>query len=219
MVFKQTEQTVEDLDEKQGIVVAYASVYGNEDSYGDVMQPNAYKRTVKNNFSRLRVYENHDSRRMVGVPKELDADDSYGLLTKTQFNLKKEMARDLFTDIIMMQENKQNAELSVGGYIVKWEKNPDNESQTFINEFKLMEYSFLTNWAANPLALVEDIKDSSMTKEVLIQRLVKMYDLNYSDTRLKQIEDFLQSLSKPTDSVETKDVISSINKAFKNHGY
>ena len=67
---------------------------------------------LKNNFKRIRVLKDHNPTITLGVPLELNTEDSYGLLTTTKFNLQKEVSRDMFTDIQLMKENELNAELS-----------------------------------------------------------------------------------------------------------
>lgn len=182
---------VKDLDEAKGIVVAYANAYDFKDSDGDISAKGCFTKTAKEQFKRIRVLKDHNPHITLGVPLNLDTDDPYGLLTTTKFNLKKEVARDMFTDIQLMKENGLNAELSIGYEVIKRNK----ENDAIIEEYKLYEYSFLSSWAANELSTVQDIK-SIKSHYGVIELLSKMYDLDYSDARLKQIEQILQSLTK-----------------------
>jgi adenine C2-methylase RlmN of 23S rRNA A2503 and tRNA A37 len=70
----------------------------------------------------------------------------------------------------------------------------DQKNKAIITEYKLMEYSFLSSWAANELATVQDIKGIKSHYGIL-ELIEKSYDLDYSDTRLKQIETILKALS------------------------
>lgn len=193
ILYKHIGHKVDDFDGKQGIVKAYANVYGNEDSDGDISEVGSFKRTVNNNRKRIRVLKDHISTLMLGVPLEIDADDNYGLKTVTKFNLQKELGRDMLSDIQLLVENDMTAELSIG----YWPEKRDQRDNRRITEYKLFEYSFLTSQASNALAQVTDIK-SLKNKAGVIDLLSKMYNLPYSDTRLKQIENLLLSL-------ETKD--------------
>ena len=185
MLTKQSAFDLKDLDEKTGTVIAFANAYNNEDSDGDISAPGSFSKTVSENAKRIRVLKDHDRRISLGVPKEMNASDPYGLLTTTQFNMQKEVARDMFTDIVLMKEHGLNAELSIGYDIV----GRDEKDTRIIKEYKLWEYSFLTSWAANELATVGDIKNVKSTYGIL-EIIEKAYDLNYSDTRLKQIEEW-----------------------------
>lgn len=196
MDFKQVSYDIKDFDEKQGVVKAYANVYGNEDSDGDISAKSSFNRTVKNNFKRIRVLKDHNPTISLGVPLDINPNDDFGLLTTTKFNLKKEVARDMFTDIQLMKENGLNAELSIGYNVLQ----RDQKNKSIITEYKLHEYSFLTSWAANELATVQDVKGLK-SHYGFLELLQKSYNLDYSDTRLKQIESLLIALDKK-DSLE-----------------
>jgi len=205
MLFKQTSFDIKDLDKEKGIVVAYANVYNNEDSDGDISAKGSFTKTVNENFKRIRVLKDHNSTISLGVPLEMNAKDNYGLLTTSKFNLNKEVSRDMFTDIQLYKENGLNAELSIGYEVIK--RNQDD--QRIIEEYKLYEYSFLTSWAANELATVQDIKQFK-SKQGIIDLITKAYGLDYSDTRLKQIEQLLKTLTK-------EPINHSENKSFLNY--
>lgn len=190
MEFKIASYDVKDFDEAQGVVKAYANAYDFKDSDGDISVKGSFNRTVKNNFKRIRVLKDHNPTISLGVPLELDTEDSFGLLTTTKFNLKKEVSRDMFTDIQLMKENGLNAELSIGYQVVK----RDEKDNSKITEYKLMEYSFLSSWAANELSTVQDIKSIKSTYGIL-ELIEKSYNLDYSDSRLRQIETILKALS------------------------
>lgn len=217
--FKKVSHEVKDLDETKGIIRAYANVYNVEDSDGDISVEGSFKRTVNNNFKRIRVLKDHNSTISLGVPLEMDANDSYGLNTLSQFNMKKEVSRDMYYDIQLMSENNLNAELSIG-YDRDVKRDPNDRRK--IIEYKLMEYSFLTSWAANELSLVTDLK-SIKSHYGILELLTKMYNVPYSDERLKSIEKILQSLSSdPPDDADTRKDdsidVESIKQIFTNYG-
>ena len=190
MNFKQISFDLKDLDETKGVIKAYANAYNNEDSDKDISAMGSFTKTVKENYKRIRVLKDHNPKDMIGVPLHIDTEDTYGLLTTTQFNMKKEMGRDMFTDVKLMHENGLNAELSIGYNVLQ----RDKSNKSIITEYKLMEYSFLSSWAANELSTVQDIKSIKSTYGIL-ELIEKSYDLDYSDTRLKQIEALLKSLT------------------------
>src|SRR5690606_27317152 len=213
MDFKQLSYDIKDLDTTQGIVVAYANAYDYKDSDGDISAKGSFNKTAKDNFKRIRVLKDHNPTISLGVPLEFDTNDPYGLLTTTKFNLNKEVSRDMFTDIQLMKEHGLNAELSIGYDVVK----RNEKNRNIIDEYKLYEYSFLTSWAANELSTVQDIK-SIKSHYGIMELLSKMYGLDYSDTRLKQIENLLQSLSNEPSEPDTPEVepIEILTECFKN---
>ena len=210
MQFKSNQQEVKDLDDNKGVVVAYANAYDVEDSDGDISAQGSFLKTVQENAKRIRVLKDHNSTISLGVPLEIDANDSYGLKTVSQFNMKKEVSRDMFTDIKLYMENGLNAELSIGYEIIK----RDEKDSRIIKEYKLYEYSFLTSWAANQMSTVQGLKNLSNHYGIL-DLITKAYDMDYSDTRLKEIEQLLISLTdEPTPHSEVKadDIEAVFNK-------
>lgn len=200
MLFKAQPQEIKDFDESKGVVVAFANTYNIEDSDEDISAPKSFVKTVEENRKRIRVLKDHNSTISLGVPIDIDPHDPYGLKTTTQFNMKKEVARDMFTDIKLYMENGLNAELSIGYEVIK----RDPENQKIITEYKLYEYSFLTAWAANHMATVTGVKNLN-THYGILELITKAYDMDYSDSRLKQIENLLISLSdEPSDHSEAK---------------
>jgi HK97 family phage prohead protease len=191
MEFKNIATEVKDLDEKKGIIEAYANVYHNEDSDKDISMPGSFTKTVTENRKRIRVLKDHNQTITLGVPLEIDPRDNYGLRTITQFNLQKEISRDMFTDIQLLKQHNLNAELSIG---YGQTKRDQHDTRRILEYGWLGEYSFLSAWAANELAIVGDIK-SIKSHYGVMEFLTKAYNLPYSDTRLIQIENILKSLS------------------------
>ena len=203
--FKQLSVDVKDMDDTKGIIVAYANTYNFKDSDGDISAYGSFDKTVAENFKRIRVLKDHNPTMMVGVPLVIDTKDSYGLLTTTQFNLNKPLGKDLFTDIQLMHSSGLNAELSIGYKVMQ----RDVKNKNIIKEYKLMEYSFLSSWGANELSTVQGIKSIKSTYGIL-ELIEKSYNLDYSDSRLRQIETILKSLSNEpseTDTLNEKPII------------
>lgn len=211
MEFKSLSTDIKDLDEAQGIVKAYAAVYNNKDADGDISLPGSLAKTVNDHFKRIRVLKDHNPTIMLGVPLSIDANDSYGLGTTTQFNMKKDVARDMFTDIVLMKQHGLNAELSIGfGKTIR-----DTKDRAKIKEYTFLgEYSFLSSWAANELAVVGSIK-SLKSHYGVMELLTKAYNLPYSDKRLAQIETILKSLTTEPEHEVTTQVNEPILKALK----
>jgi len=202
MDFKQISLDLKDLDDSQGIVTAYANAYDFKDSDGDISARGSFNKTVSENFKRIRVLKDHNPREMVGVPLNIDPNDSYGLLTTTKFNMNKPLGKDMFTDVKLMHESGLNAELSIGYQVL----GRDSKNKSIINEYKLMEYSFLSSWGANELSTVQGIKGIKSHYGIM-ELIEKSYNLDYSDDRLRQIESMLKALSdkEPSDTDTSND--------------
>ena len=213
MEFKQLSYELKDFDESEGIVKAYANVYDNTDSDGDISAKGSFNKTVSENFKRIRVLKDHNPTISLGVPLDIDVNDSYGLLTTSKFNLKKEVSRDMFTDIKLMHESGLNAELSIGYKVMQ----RDVKNKSIINEYKLMEYSFLSSWAANELSTVQSIKGINSFYGIM-EIAQKAYNLDYSDSRLRDLETILKALSnEPIETITLNEqpLILDTLKSFK----
>jgi HK97 family phage prohead protease len=187
---------IKELNSEEGVVVAYANVYSNEDWDGDISEPGSFVKTVDENTKKLRVYKNHNSDIELGVPSQKpDAKDAFGLLTTTQFNLEKEVSRDMLSDIKLKMKYGKDVDLSIGFQIVK----RDEKDRRKITEYALWEYSFLTNWGANALATVLTAKSFKAEQDRInhvMNFLTDAYNLKYSDGRLIKLETLLKSLSE-----------------------
>ena len=212
--FKQLSYDLKELDETKGVVKAYANAYNFKDSDGDISAYGSFEKTVKENYRRIRVLKDHNPTMMIGVPLEIDTKDTYGLLTTTQFNMNKPLGKDMFTDVKLMHENNLNAELSIGYKVML----RDQKNKSIINEYKLMEYSFLSSWGANELSTVQGIK-SIQSHYGIMELIQKAYNLDYSDNRLRQFETILKSLSdeplEPNTLID-KPIILDTLKSFTN---
>lgn len=202
---------IKELDEKLGYVEAIANAYNNEDSDGDISHPGSFMKTVSEGRKKLRVYKNHDTRLLIGVPKELRPEHPDGLFTGTQFNMSTDLGRDMFNDIKLINSNGQEADLSIGYQVVR----RDKSNPKIITEYNLREYSFLTSWGANPNAIVLGAKSS--TKEI-IEHLTMMYNLPYSDSRLVAVEKILKSLTDAPLNESTQKDEPKINLSFNSFG-
>jgi HK97 family phage prohead protease len=183
-----------DFDDKKYIIKAYANAYGNEDSAGDISGKGSFNKTVKEQRRKLRVYKNHNPNWPIGIPLELNADNDFGLDTTTKFMIDDNnpadtiaLAKDTFVFIKWTVNNDQDADLSIGYETMK----RDEKDRRIIKEYKLWEYSFLTNWGANELATVQGLKSKQLMDYILQQ-----YNLPYSDERLKNLEAALIALDK-----------------------
>jgi HK97 family phage prohead protease len=213
MEFKQISYDLKELDEAKGVVTAYANAYNFKDSDGDISAYGSFDKTVNENFKRIRVLKDHNPTMMIGVPLAIDTKDTYGLLTTSQFNMNKPLGKDMFTDVKLMHESGLNAELSIGYKVMQ----RDQKNKSIIQEYKLMEYSFLSSWGANELSTVQGIK-SIKSHYGIMELIEKAYNLDYSDERLRNIEQLLKSLSdEPSepDTLNEKPIILETLKNFK----
>ena len=147
VIYKQGQ--ISDIDEKLGIVKGYGSVFGNVDSDKDIIEKGAYRRTIKNNGSRVKYLYQHDITKPIGKMQELYEDEK-GLVfvaevPKTTFG----------NEVLELMKYGVIDENSVGIMPVK--KDFGEDGIRVIKEAKLYEISAVTI-AANDEAKILEVK-------------------------------------------------------------
>lgn len=191
-----------DLDKKGQVLIA-VNAFGNTDSDNDISLPGSFKKTLKENFARVRWFLNHDVTILLGVPIKGFEEGQY-LKMQAQFNLEKQIARDTYEDYKLFQEHGKSLEHSVGLQAIKWTFDETKGVRT-ISEWKLWEFSTLTHWGANENTPLLGIKS----------RLEEMgNNTNYSDERKRQIEQTQKALFIEPSRVtlDQKAAIKQLNK-------
>ncbi len=167
---------------------------GNEDSDGDITAPGAFKKTLKENFDRVRWFLNHDTTQLLGVPLKGWEDAKY-LNMVAQFNMEKQIAKDTYSDYKLFNEMGKTLEHSVGLQAIKYSIDNNTGIRT-VTEWKLWEFSTLTSWGANentPLLGIKALLKGETDPIKIAEILNKINTGNYSDTRKKEAEQ-VQSL-------------------------
>lgn len=149
----------------QRVVEGYASVFGNVDSYGDIVEKGAFSKTLqeKNRGRKVKFLWQHDPYNPIGVP-ELQ-EDSKGLRFKA-----------MFADTQKANEAYNLAKMgAIDGVSIGYRtiKAKDNEDGTrSLQEVELLEISLVT-FEANTQAKVTDVKNSDF-ESALIKSLKKL---------------------------------------------
>lgn len=132
----------------------YASVFGNEDSYGDVIEQGAFRKTLSENAGRVKILWQHDPYTPIGKPTVMK-EDAVGLYTEGLLS-RTTQAKDAG---ILLEDGVVD-ELSIGFSPVKFAMRESQRSGgRSLQEVRLWEYSPVT-WAANDLATITGVKDA-----------------------------------------------------------
>ncbi len=159
MEYKQIRFKADVLDEEQGIFEGYASVFGNLDSGGDIVDPGAFARTLKENFDRIKILALHNDQLLpVGKPLELREDDK-GLYIKARIS-----DTSLGKDVKVLLKDGVLNELSIGYDTVK--ATYDDDGNRHLVEVILWEVSVVT-WAMNKKATIDGYKSRRNSLELL----------------------------------------------------
>lgn len=165
---------IKDVDAKTGTVTGYFSIFGNVDSDGDMIMPGAFKRTLNNNYKRVKHLNQHRSYEPLSGTKDerlIVKEDAKGLYFESKIS-----QTSYGKDVILLYQDGVLEEHSIGYEVMK---SRDHDTMTFerwgqkrpvkeLHELKLWEGSTVT-WGANHLAQTEAVK--SLTKEQAFEKM------------------------------------------------
>src|SRR5690554_6280413 len=140
-------------------IEGHAAVFGNRDSYGDIIQPGAFARTLASDRGRVKVLWQHDSSNPIGKPLEM-LEDERGLRVRARI-----ADTTQGRDAMALFDAEVIDELSIG-YDAIVEEYDSEKSVRYLREIKLWEFSPVT-WAANELAKITAVKSASDLDAVL----------------------------------------------------
>lgn len=146
--YKQVSFELKNLNEETGIFEGYAAIFGNIDSYGDVIERGAFAKTIQTRANRIKICWQHNPNEPIGIPLELKEDDR-GLYVKGKISLTSR-GKDVLT---LMRDGVIN-ELSIGYNSID---HTYDGNVRHLKEVELWEISPVT-WAANNLAVITNVK-------------------------------------------------------------
>lgn len=192
MINLQYETKALDVTEK-GIVTVAVNGIGIEDAQHDISMPGSFVDTLRDDISKMRWYLNHDTRQLLGVP--LSGEEKDGNLIMTgQMNLNKQICRDVFEDYKLFHEAGRTLEHSIGVKALA----RDEEDRRKVVRWKMLEYSTLTGWGANPQTFLVGLKSGTADQLRDAVELIRLAfkQRGYSDERLKNYDMELNLLLK-----------------------
>lgn len=154
--FKSAAAEFKFFDEGPGGFTGYASVFGNVDSYGDVVMPGAYAESIPVFLRDGFIAIGHDWGSLaVGYATEA-VEDSYGLKLTTAFHSTKE-AQDARTVIRERSAAGKSTGLSIGYMVPAGGRKSRDDGVSELHKIDLREVSIVTV-PANRAALVTGAK-------------------------------------------------------------
>ena len=142
--------SVKAVDDEQGVIEGYASVFGNVDWYNDVVDKGAFKRTL-NNGKNIPILWQHNADFPIGVTTEA-REDARGLYVKGKLVLESEKGREAYA-LIKAGAIKG---LSIGYDTIEYTWNEEDQIR-HLTEVRLWEWSPVT-FPANEEAEITGVK-------------------------------------------------------------
>jgi len=146
---------VKEVDEEEGTFSGYASTFSDvPDSYGDIVDPGAFKKTLKAQKGQIVSLFNHNIMEPIGKPTEMYEDEK-GLLIKAKLSLGVQRARET----LALMKDGVITKMSIGYQTIK-EKTIDGIRH--LQEIKLYDVSPVV-FAANTEAVITGVKEIERT--------------------------------------------------------
>lgn len=176
-----------DTGEFEGV----ASVYGNKDSYGDVVEAGAFTKTIQENPEIPVLYQHYDP-----IGKGTVEDSTGGLLIRGKLLLEVKQAQEAYA---LAKANIVKG-LSIGYRVIKDEWDSAKQVRRLL-EVKLYEVSLVT-FPANELAGITGIKGFDFAAWEDIMQEVKAGRTLSAATRarLQKLSDDIQALLSEADA-------------------
>lgn len=147
---------VKEVDADTGRFTGYAAVFGNRDSYGDVIEPGAFAKTIADKGGAFPVLWQHDPWEPIGTSTVMTEDDK-GLYVEAEVSMEASGRGPLAMDLL---KRKAIRGLSIGFQVVQQQMDAGLRRLT---EIKLWEFSVVT-FPANELALVSGVKSQRLAE-------------------------------------------------------
>jgi HK97 family phage prohead protease len=177
------------------IFEGYASFFNNIDAYDDIIEKGAFRKTISENRSRIKVLWQHDANEPIGLPIDMTEDDN-GLYVKAKISM-----TDTGKKAMTLIKDGVITEMSIGYDVVKDDyKMLGTKRVRLLKEVKLWEFSPVT-FAANEKA-----------KIMKMRGLLESVKADKMDTAISLIRSLGAQPSQDTDDIEPSIVLDMIKK-------
>jgi HK97 family phage prohead protease len=157
-----------------------ASMYGNIDLGGDIVEPGAFKEFMYTPDRKIRILDGHNTRAAIGKGEVIDS--HIGLVIKGQLNLRVSRARDVYE---LMKDGIING-LSIGFDVLAGGSKIREDGVRLLQGLKLWEVS-ATPFPMNPQTLISSVKQATAhcTNIREFERLLR--DIGFSQSQAKAL--------------------------------
>ena len=167
---------VKDIDEETGVIEGYGATFSDTpDSYGDIIDPGAFTRTLKNNKGQIVSLFNHNIHEPIGLP-EL-SEDEHGLFTKIKLVMEIQKARD----VLALAKAGVVTTMSIGYDTIKAEF---VSGVRHLKEVKLYDVSPVV-FAANPEARIVAAKAATSFDDLPLSGRGRAWDADAAERRVR----------------------------------
>jgi HK97 family phage prohead protease len=199
---------IKSIDETTGIFSGYGSVFGNVDSYNEVVLQGAFSKSLSEKTpNKIKLLWQHKSDDEIGVYNQVREDD-YGLFVEGQLAIKDvQQAKEAYALLKMGALDG----LSIG-YSVNEGGQKAKDGVVYLSDINLWEISVVT-FPANTAANITQVKTNSIDNIRDFEKHLR--DVGFSVSQAKRIASHgFKAIDshREVDSEEAEALLASINK-------
>lgn len=198
---------IKDVDVKTGTVTGYFSIFGNVDSDGDMIMPGAFKRTLQNNYRRIKHLAFHDPTKILAGTRKGNLkvqEDGTGLYFESKIS-----ETSYGRDIITLYDDGAIDEHSIGYEVADSKK---ESKYTKLIELKLWEGT-TTPWGANDQALLSGIKGFADVETIRKKHSLLLKSFRNGDFENEELFEIIELHLKQLETYIVENSISSTQPA------
>lgn len=190
-------------------ITGYGAVFGNVDSYGDIIERGAFSKTLSERAGRIAFCYQHDIWNPIGKIESI-TEDEVGLKLTVKLSAAENDIQTKIKEGILK-------EMSIGYRTINSKTEVrDGVSVNILTEIKLIEVSLVTV-AANPLAIIESMKSeekvSYIEKEFdRVLAIVRNDNINFEIEKLKSLVLSVALAQKPQEENQPQNIGLSKNE-------
>lgn len=189
-------------DDGRLTITGYGAYFNNIDSYGDIILPGAFAKTLIDRKGRIAFCYQHDIWNPIGKIEEIYEDDK-GLKVVVKLSAANEDIQTKVKEGILK-------EMSIGYRTINSRSEIQNGIEVnLLTEIKLIEISLVTV-AANPLAVIETMKSETEKTDYIksqfdrVLTIVKNEQINFEIQMLKSLVLGLPPVGKQPNEAESQ---------------
>lgn len=173
----------------------YVAVFYNEDSYGDIIVPGAFKESLASS-RKVKLLWQHDMEYPIGSFTKMEEDEK-GLYVQGRINLGTEKGREAYA---LMKAGDVDG-LSIGYFARRWSYD-EEKGIRYLMDVELFEASVVT-FPANEIATITDVKSKISECETVRDAEKLLQTLGMSRKEAKQMIACIKELPSLRDANES----------------
>lgn len=198
-----------------GIIEGYSAVFNNIDFGDDIIEPGAFKKTIKEKKGKWPVLWQHDPSVRIGINLEATEDD-YGLKIREQLNLESPKGKEEIAFAKMSLEHGLPFGMSIGYRTIKATPDKERPSVRRLQELKMWEHSHVT-FPMNDKTLITAAKSWNEQGDLGLSAMTDLFFKHMESIGHghKEVMAALQSLGAAKSFTDPNSLVQSMDRTIQ----